>query len=189
MKKTGLSFAAGFFTAVVILSIYSKISNQSAAPTAPVEDKKAEEVTDDPFPNMSASNKELMKVCPAFCENRPDRLEAPEYAKDLPEELKSDFAGGVGLRWNSVKNAVKYRAIVFDRRGERMLALTTKNNRLFFPNLPKAAVGETIELKVAVVAIDKNESEGRMSEKRKLTISGTIPLVRAPKVKMIKVED
>ncbi len=189
MKKTGLSFAAGFLTAVIILSIYSKISSVSSG----TENTSGPQTGTESNPETletPLSQAELFRSCPAFCESRPDRLDAPVFAKDLPAEFKSDFAGGVGLRWESVKNATKYRAIVFDRRGsERQQALTTKNNRMFFPNLPKAAVGETIELKVAVVAIDKNEMEGRMSEKRKLTITGTIPLVRAPKVKLIKVED
>lgn len=187
MKKTGLAFAAGFLSAAVIFGVYSKWAGVGKEDSVSIDTMKSAD--GEQSPDLSSGDKELMKVCPAFCENRPDRLEAPVYAKDLPQELKTDFAGGVGLRWDPVKNAVKYRAIVFDRQGERMLALTTRNNRLFFPNLPKAAVGETIELRVAVVAVDKNETEGRMGEKRKLLISGTIPLVRAPKVKMIKVED
>lgn len=190
MKKSVISFLAGFLVAVVVLSIYSKLTDSSQSETekveAPVAANSEQNISDEVNPLASP---ELMRMCPAFCENRPDRLKAPTFAKDLPEELKSDFAGGVGLRWEPVKDAVRYRAIIFDNRGERMMALTTKGNRLFFPNLPKAPIGESFTLKVAVVAIDKNETEGKMSEKRKLVITGTVPLVRAPKVKMIKVED
>ncbi len=123
---------------------------------------------------IAASEIRLFTIKPA------PLLPAPQWAENLPPEIKSDARGNLSLSWKEVDGAANYLMILENDAGQVVEQRTVTRTTASITRLKPG------EYQVQLKAVDTHKRPGLGSPPKKLTVPN-VSDIKAPKIKSMKV--